>query len=295
MHDKAAARGWLCTNVQRYGSNLTTRLASTLVFASICCGAVSVIAETITIHDPDRYVVDTTNRIDSETKQRMEKLLKDLQNKSTAQVKVLVVDTTGDEDIFSFAQRHALLWRLGQREKSNGALIVLAIKDRKIRIQTGKGLEGALPDSWIGTTSRAISQQYFKGGQYSAGIHELAKLVALRVAEDAGVTLEGDPKPAQNARPVDAGWLPGLLPIILFLIVLYFIARSGRRRRNRYRRTWGGPFIGGWPSGWSSGGWSNSSGGGWSGGFGGGGFGGGGGSSLGGGGDFGGGGGGASW
>jgi uncharacterized protein len=254
-------------------------------------------AAEITIRDPGTFVVDQSGRIDSATKDRLEKLLKDLENKTSAQIKVLVVDTTGGQEIFDFAQRHALLWRLGQKGKDNGVLIVLAVNDRKVRIQTGKGVEGALPDSWTGTTSRAIAQRYFKNGQYSAGIEELTKLAALRVAEDAGVTLDGNPQPAANPPPVDSGWSPGL-PFIIFLIVVIFIfARGSGSRRSRHRRTWGGPFfggIGGWPSSGSSGGWTSSSGssnwggGGFSGGFGGGG-------SFGGGGDFGGGGGGASW
>jgi uncharacterized protein len=273
---------------------LSAFVAFSLLFVLVLAPLRTSSAAEITVRDTGEFVIDPAGKIDSKTTERLEKLLKDLENKTTAQVKLLVVETTSGEDIFDFSQRHALLWQLGQKGKDNGALIVLAINDRNVRIHTGKGLEGSLPDSWTGTTSRRIAQQYFKSGQYSAGIEELTKLTALRVAEDAGVTLDGNPQPVDN-RPVDAGWSPGL-PFIIFLIVLIFIfARGSGGRRRRYQRTWGGPFFGGIGGLPSTGGWTSTSGSDWSGGGFGGGFGGGGGGSFGGGGDFGGGGGGASW
>ena len=298
MHGKPAAG---MESVYEFDNRHAGSAALYLRFVAASCAVLvclgwwmgGAIAASITIQDPGTFVVDPSSKIDEATKDRIKKLLKDLEAKTTAQVKVLVVDTTGDEDIFDFSQRHYVLWKLGTKEKSNGALIVLAIGDRKVRVHMGKGLEGVLPDSWAGTTSRAISQQYFKNGQYAAGVEELAKRAAVRVAEDAGVKLEGNPQIPLNQPALDTGWSPGVLPVIFFLIILFLILRSGRRRGSRYRRTWGGPFFGGWPGGSSSGGWGGSSSG-WSGGFGGGGFGGGGGS-FGGGGDSGGGGGGASW
>jgi uncharacterized protein len=246
---------------------------------------------------PHSYVVDTAHVLDSVKRQRIENLLKELEQKTTDQIIVLTVPSTEGEDIFSFAQRQAMAWKLGQKDKKNGVLIVLAVKDHRIRIQTGYGLEGSLPDSWIGTLSREIAQQYFRKGQFAEGLYEMTLSVVNKVAADEGVKISGLPQ--AKIMPGREGFFPGCLMVlpILFFFWLFLVWMS--RRHSLHRTYWGGNVASSvyWGSilndilrsnstdSWGSGG-----------GFGGGGFGGGGGSfGGGGGGSFGGGGGGASW
>ena len=114
---------------------LTSLLCSTTVYGEIL------------ISDPGTYVVDTAGVIQTSDRRQLEGWLRELEQKTTAQVKVLTVQTTEGEDIFSFVQRHAEAWKLGQKGKDNGALIALALQERRVRIHTGYGLEGVLPDS----------------------------------------------------------------------------------------------------------------------------------------------------
>ena len=195
-------------------------------------------------------------------------------------MKVLTVRTTEGEGIFEFTQRHAELWKLGQKEKENGVLIVIAFEDREARIHPGYGLEGVLPDSWCGSLWREVRQQYFKQEQYSAGIQKLANAVAAEIAADAGVTLEGsDGKRFQPRRSGPLRYV-GIVVVILMVIASFFGRRMNRGGRG-YRRGFAGSMIlWGGASGWGGGS------------FGGGSFGGG---SFGGGGGFGGAGGGGSW
>jgi uncharacterized protein len=95
----------------------------------------------VLIKDPGTYVVDGAGVMQASDKGQLEGWLRELEQKTTAQVKVLTIQTTEGEDIFSFAQRHAEAWKLGQTGKDNGALVVLALKERRVRIQTGYGLE----------------------------------------------------------------------------------------------------------------------------------------------------------
>lgn len=259
-----------------------------LIVLAALLGAQIATAAQVTINDVGTFVADQANVISAGDKQLLEKSLKQLELESGAQVKVITVSALGDEDVFDFAQRHFRLWKLGRKGKNDGVLIVLSVGDRKVRIHSGFGLEGALPDSWCGTTSRAISAQYFKAGKYSEGLKQLTLQVANRVAEEAGVKLSG----AEQIQPLAQGnqeLSPTVVLIIVVVIVLVFVVipmitnRSGRRGR----RAWSsGPFWtssdwGGSSGGWGGGGWSSGSS------FGGG--------SFGGGGDSGGGGGGASW
>lgn len=250
----------------------------------------------VTVRDPGTFVVDHARILDAATVQQVESLLNELEQKTTAQVKVLTVRSTEGEPVFDFTHRHAELWKLGRTGKDNGALIVVAVEDREVRIHTGYGLEGALPDSWIGSASRDIFAAHFRRGDYSRGVYQGTLAVANRIATDANVTLSGgtqsSPGPAPNRRPGTVSCV-GIIPLLMLIIII-----SAASRRRRHQRRWGGGlgdaiFWGTVIRGLGNGG--RRSGRGFGGGFGGGfgrGFGGG---SFGGGGRFGGGGGGARW
>ncbi len=239
------------------------------------------------------YVVDTAHVIDAGTQQRLEALLQELQQKTGAQIKVLTVKNTGGEDFFDFVQLQYDVWKLGQKGKDNGALIALNVEGHKVRIHTGYGLEGVLPDSWDGTVSREAAKRYFSKGEYSVGLAWLTDQVVQKVADSQGVTLQSRFVRVRR-QPVAAPCCGVIVPLIVILLLL-----SSLSRRRRYYGRWGGGgllpglFIGGM-LGNMMGGRGSSWGGGFGGGFGGGGFGGFGGG-FGGGGMSGGGGGGASW
>ena len=269
-------------------------IACTLVLAATL-PALS--ADLITIPRDNRIVIDNAGLIDAEAERRISALLAELFQQSGAAVVVLTVPSTGDEPFFDFVQRHAEAWRLGAADKDNGVLIALALDTpshrKKVRVHVGYGLEGTLPDSWCGSLSRQVVQDFFRRGDYSGGLQALAVAVAGRVAQDAGVTLSGmTAQPQQYRRyqrssPQGAICAGTLIPLVLMVIVF----GSVFSRRALYRSRWSGGgilpalFWGTMLSG-SLGRRHSSWGGGFSGGFSGGGFGGGG---------FGGGGGGASW
>lgn len=274
----------------------TVRLARALCTLAVALAAPAALAA-VDVQDPGTFVVDNAHVLDAQTRQKLENLLKQLEQKTTTQIKLLTVPTLEGEDIFTFSQRHSDRWKLGQKDKDNAALVVFALADRRVRIHTYYGLEGALPDSWIGTLSRQIAQEYFRAGKYSEGLDEMVRSVVQRVADEAGVKLDDAP-PARFMPPppiaIPAGYFLCAVVLLFFLFpALLILFRNRNRRRDRKRGSWDWGKIFAPPTGpWGP--WSGGSGGGFgSGGFGGG-FGGGGGS-FGGGGSSGGGGGGASW
>ncbi|NOT02251.1 MAG: TPM domain-containing protein, partial [Phycisphaerales bacterium] len=200
--------------------------------------AASVRAE-VTHQDPGSYVVDRAGVIDSDKARTLESILADLEAKTTAQIKVLTVQSTDGEDVFGFAQRHASLWKLGQTGKDNGALIVVSTGDREVRIETGYGLEHVLTDAWCASAARQFAVPNFKNGDYTNGIALLAAAAADRVAVAEHVSLEGIPEPYRQRLRVQSRptWLCGglILPLIVIIVVMSSI---GRRRR--YYGAWGG-------------------------------------------------------
>jgi uncharacterized protein len=244
------------------------------------------------VADENTPVIDRAGVIDAATERQLIGWLLELKQKAHAQVKVLTVPSLQGEDIFAFSQREYDLWKLGEKGKDKGALIVLAPKEHKVRIHVGYGLEGVLPDSWCGTTTRQVARLYFSHGQYSPGLLQLVQAVAQRVAADAGVQLTGAAQPSElGDDSAGQGTMVFVIVFFIMVIAVIVIGQMQRRQQGRWGHTnsgWGlsnfPPPPGGlWGLGGGSGGWSSGGGGG----FGGGGFGGGG--------MSGGGGGGASW
>lgn len=136
---------------------------------------------------------------------------------------------------------------IGQRAQDNGALVLLAVEDRKVRVEVGYGLEPYLTDGFVGETSRQVMVPEFREGRYGTGLRAGVERLASRVAEGRNVTLDGVPKSSPRpARDRDGTPWRLIVPIgwILFLLFSSFV----RRRRHRGRRRWGRHW-----SGWSSG------------------------------------------
>lgn len=120
-----------------------------------------------TLNEP---VVDQANLLNASQKQEISQRILALHKEGKAQIGVVIVPTTGQEDIFDFAMRIAEKWQLGSAKQDNGLLMAIAVNDRRIQILTGYGLEGVIPDI---VASRIIRNQitpYFKQAQYAQGI-----------------------------------------------------------------------------------------------------------------------------
>ncbi len=175
---------------------------------------------------------------------------------------------------------------IGQKGKDNGLLVLLAVRDRKVWVEVGYGLEEFVTDGYAGETSREFMAPAFRRGEYGQGLAAGVTRLIGRIAQGRNVTLRDVPPPAPARQPRGGGLPPWAIAVGFVVIVAILRALGGGggpfMPMGGSRRRWGG---GGW-SGWSSG--IGSFGGGGGGGFGGGfgGFGGGG---------SGGGGGGASW
>jgi uncharacterized protein len=204
----------------------------------------------ITVPDDGRFVLDRAGLLQPEVQQKLETWLTELEQKTTAQGKLLTVPTNDGEDVFGFSQRHAERWKLGQRGKDNGALIVLAVAEREVRIHTGYGLESVLPDSWCGSASREVAGRYFKQGDYSSGLDALVTRVIHRIAGDAEVTIQGVPKPQPAAEVEDRGGEVCFIALIILFVILHTLF-GGRRGRRRWGRglVVGGSSYGGRSSG----------------------------------------------
>lgn len=224
-----------------------------------------------------------------------------LEAQSGAQLVVVTVPSLGGQRIEDYSYQLGRHWGIGQKDKDNGVLLVVAPKERKVWIATGYEARIRLTDAVASIIYRNAIVPRFKAGDYgggiTAGVDEIVKVMRLspEEAQRQGVQAE---RAERNRELSGAGFIPVVLWMIAILFVITVMARGARGRRYRSRRASGiSPWIVLWglnelSRGSRRGGWGGGSWGG--GGWGGGGFGGGGGFS-GGGGSFGGGGAGGSW
>jgi len=294
------------------------RLTRRCVLAAVVlCGGIAASIAQVEVPPLNARVTDLTGTLSAQQTATLEGTLRTFEGRKGSQLAVLLVPTTQPEDIAEFGIRVAESWKLGRKGIDDGAILLVAKDDRRMRIEVGYGLEGVLPDA---TTKRIIEETispHFKRGDFyrgiEAGVEQMIKVI------------DGEPLPAP-----DRGWSPPPGIGDWFTVVLVLVVIGGSIMRVLFGRL-GGAFatggiagvvayfithvlpvaagagvvgfilallfgVFGGPGGWSSrgrrgGGWNSGWGGG---GFGGGGFGGGGGFS-GGGGGFGGGGASGSW
>jgi len=206
-------------------------------------------------------VVDLAGALSRSDQAKISASLLQFQRKYGPQLQVLVVPKLEDETIESYSIKVVDEWKLGAKGKDNGVLLLVATKDRKVRIEVGRGLEGDLPDALAGRIIRTGIIPFFKQGQTGAGI-----VVGLgMIAESLGGKLENIPVPRKKKKKSGGGNLGFLLFLGIFLIGPTLFGR-GRRRRGMGTALLGGMLLGGLMGGGRGGG-----GGGFGGGFGGGG------------------------
>jgi uncharacterized protein len=245
-------------------------VALALAIAAMAGAAAAQVA-TPQIPPPTGFVNDRAGVIDAATRERLTRVIEELRQKTGAEIAVLTVESTAPLDDFTYAMQVADAWKIGKKGEDTGALVLVATRDRKLRILTGYGLEGILPDGLVGSIQDREMLPAFRGGNYSQGISRGVMAMAQRIAADRGVTLTGVPAvpaPVRSAPPQVPLWVIILAVVVLMLLM----SRGGGRRGLRGRP---GPVI--FPGGFGGGGFGGFGGGGGGfGGFGGGGFGGGG-------------------
>lgn len=135
------------------------------------------------------YVQDYAQVLSAEDKRRLLSIGQELDNKTTAQLAVVTVKTLDGQPIEDYALSILREWGIGSKEKNNGALIVVAVQDRRSRIEVGYGLEGLLTDGLTGRIQDQAMIPYFRKGNYAAGIVNGYAVTASLIAKDAGVQL----------------------------------------------------------------------------------------------------------
>jgi uncharacterized protein len=218
---------------------------------------------------PTSYVQDFAGVIDAGSKQQMEQLGSEVWRQAKAKIIVVTIHSLDGVSIEEFATDLEDKWKVGAKDTDRGVLMILAVNDRKRRIEVGYGLEGILPDAKVGDIGRTMVP-WLQRGEYGQGLLEGQQQIANVIATDANVKLSPMRQPIRQPEPQRGrkDWLG----IIIFFTIIFFIFRGGRRGGGGWLPWF---ILGNMIGGGRRGGWGGGSGGGGGGGDGGGDFGGG--------------------
>src|SRR6201993_3241649 len=171
-------------------------------------------------------VVDQAKILSPVTIADLERKLADLEQKSGIQLVVATVPSLGGEEIEPYANELFRAWKLGEAKKNNGALLLIAPNQRRMRIEVGYGLEGTLTDAVSSIIiSNAIAPR-FKAGDFNGGVTRGVDDIITALTTDSA---EWKPKPTEMRPEHDASLLDTLAPFLIFLFIMFVISRIGRR------------------------------------------------------------------
>jgi uncharacterized protein len=170
------------------------------------------------IPQPQGWVNDFAGVISPEYKDKLGTLIGELEEKTSAEIAVVTVASIAPYDEKDYARRLFDNWKPGKRGKDNGVLVLIAIKERLWRIETGYGVEGLLPDGLCGRIGRDYMVPYFKQGDYSQGLYYGVAKIAQVIADNAkaGITNLPTLKPRETSSAVPI-FLYFFAPIFFFL------------------------------------------------------------------------------
>ncbi|MEW2893701.1 YgcG family protein [Stenotrophomonas maltophilia] len=139
----------------------------------------------------DDPVVDAANALSADTRDKLRTQAFQLQARTGAQLQVMVVNHVGDEGIEAYAQRVFDQWQLGREGVDDGVLLLVAVQDRRVRIQTGYGLEGAIPDAYAARIIDKAIVPRFRDGDLDQGVLDGTKIIV--------ALIDGEDLPASEA------------------------------------------------------------------------------------------------
>ncbi len=171
---------------------------------------------------PTGLVNDFANVIPAPYEQRLTALTGELLKKTGVPVVVVTMPDIGGAEYNDYANRLYSNWGIGKKGQDKGVLIFVTIKERKMRIETGYGVEGILPDGLVGEIRDRYMLPYLRENRFGEGLFKGTLAVAQVIAKSEGVSLKGE-VPSEEPEKKSSGL--SLLPIVFILIVFLLISR----------------------------------------------------------------------
>ena len=174
----------------------------------------------------DQPVNDFARVISTSYEERIDGLAREVIQKTGVALVVVTVENMGGMAVDDYANRLYEAWGIGQRGKDEGALFLLAVEERKVRIEVGYGLEGILPDGVCGDILDRYALPDFRDGNYGGGFYRSMAAVAGIIAKDRGAEITGAVAPRTRTESSEKGGIGGIFFVLFFIFLM--IVTKGR-------------------------------------------------------------------
>ncbi|MEW5814707.1 MAG: TPM domain-containing protein [Spirochaetota bacterium] len=171
---------------------------------------------------PVGYINDFAGVISAQDKVSMEQIAEKIEQAAGIEIAVAAVPSISPLTIEDYSLELASRWGIGKKGNDNGILILLALKERKLRIEVGYGLEGDLPDGLAGEIMDKSMVPYFKEGDYSTGLLKGFEAVAGILAQKLNIDLSSEVLNESRKYASRPGDTYNFIPILIILAILFF-------------------------------------------------------------------------
>lgn len=217
-----------------------------------------------------KYINDYARVVDQNSAAKIINLGRELEQKTGTQAVVVTINTLNGVPIEDYANQLFRNWGVGQQNKDNGLLVLLAVQDRQWRVEVGRGLEGAIPDALSNQIMQELGSFAFSKGYYGQGLAQVYSQFCDEIANEYNVTLSNS---LQTSLPVNTGQTssramsPALYFLVFGILIFDLFFNRGRLWRLLFwsslfsggRNNRGGGGYGGFGGGSSNGGGSSGS------------------------------------
>jgi uncharacterized protein len=176
---------------------------------------------------PQGLINDFAGIIPPAYEERMTSLAREVLERADAALTVVTVKDIGGANIDDFTNRLYERWGVGRKGEDRGVMILVALKERRIRIEVGYGLEGIIPDGLAGQIRDQAIVPYLKNDEFGPGLFNGLSALAGIIAKDRGIELAVKPAVPQEATS-KRGRTYGLFPLLFLLFIFFLLFRSGR-------------------------------------------------------------------
>jgi uncharacterized protein len=178
-----------------------------LLLVAISIFTLNAFAALVPVPPINQRVTDLTQTLSAEQSSYLENKLANFEREKGSQIAILLVPSTQPEDISQYSIRVVDAWKLGRANQDDGVLLLVAKDDRKVRIEVGYGLEGAIPDITAKRVIREIISPNFKQGNIFGGLDQATSQIMSLI--------DGEALPAPDRRASGTASIENLLPLLL--------------------------------------------------------------------------------
>ena len=202
------------------------RTCAAVTLVALLCTVIAAFA--LTLPALTGRVVDRANILPAETRTAIERKLADLESKSGIQLVVATVASLEGQEIEPYANELFRSWKLGEKSKNNGVLLLVAPNERRVRIEVGYGLEGTLTDALAKVIITNAITPRFKTGDFAGGISRGVEDIITVLTTDASEWQQRPSLRLDSQQTPDNAYL--IVIVILLIVVLLLIVSPGFRR-----------------------------------------------------------------